>query len=47
MTKVNFFNKPHQKHYISKDEEDDLKTNLLSNQKPLVYIRVQGFKNNQ
>ena len=36
---VDFYNVPHQKHFISSEDADDLKTELLSRAKPLVYIR--------
>ena len=37
--KFELFNKPHQKHFISKKEEDLLKRELQSDPKPLIYIR--------
>ena len=36
---VDFYNKPHQKHYIPPEEAEELKTELLSRRKPMVYIR--------
>ena len=36
---VDFYNVPHQKHFISNEDADQLKTELLSRRKPLVYIR--------
>ena len=36
---MQFFNKPHQKHFISKDDEDDLKIELSQSVKPMIYIR--------
>ena len=36
---MQFFNKPHQKHFISKDDEDELKIELSQSVKPMIYIR--------
>lgn len=36
---MQFFNKPHQKHFISKDAEDELKIELSQSVKPMIYIR--------
>lgn len=36
---VDFYNKPHQKHFIPPEEAEELKVELLSRRKPMVYIR--------